>query len=157
MRYVSLFSGVEAASVAWGPLGWEPMAFSEIEPFIRRINDRTASALASVKQHKSIHFAWDGHHQDRFIEPALETLRDNGLKGWRFMFYVLVGFNTSMEYDLHRIYTLRDLGTNPFVMPYDKADPYQPHLARGCNNKAVFKTTQRFEDYEPWKRHKEEA
>lgn len=33
MRYVSLFSGIEAASVAWEPLGWEPMAFSEIEPF----------------------------------------------------------------------------------------------------------------------------
>lgn len=33
MRYVSLFSGIEAASVAWGPLGWEPVAFSEIEPF----------------------------------------------------------------------------------------------------------------------------
>ena len=33
MRYVSLFSGVEAASVAWKPLGWEPMAFAEIEPF----------------------------------------------------------------------------------------------------------------------------
>lgn len=33
MRYVSLFSGIEAASVAWGPLGWEPMAFAEIEPF----------------------------------------------------------------------------------------------------------------------------
>lgn len=33
MRYVSLFSGIEAASVAWAPLGWEPMAFSEIEPF----------------------------------------------------------------------------------------------------------------------------
>lgn len=33
MRYVSTFSGVEAASVAWGPLGWEPMAFCEIEPF----------------------------------------------------------------------------------------------------------------------------
>lgn len=33
MRYVSLFSGVEAASVAWRDLGWEPMAFSEIEPF----------------------------------------------------------------------------------------------------------------------------
>ena len=33
VRYVSLFSGVEAASVAWGPLGWQPMAFSEIEPF----------------------------------------------------------------------------------------------------------------------------
>lgn len=33
MRYVSLFSGIEAASVAWEPLGWEPMAFAEIEPF----------------------------------------------------------------------------------------------------------------------------
>lgn len=33
MRYVSLFSGIEAASVAWGPLGWEPVSFSEIDPF----------------------------------------------------------------------------------------------------------------------------
>ncbi len=33
MRYLSLFSGIEAASVAWGPLGWEPVAFCEIEPF----------------------------------------------------------------------------------------------------------------------------
>ena len=33
MRYVSLFSGIEAASVAWEPLGWEPVAFSEIDPF----------------------------------------------------------------------------------------------------------------------------
>ena len=33
MKYLSLFSGIEAASVAWEPLGWEPVAFSEIEPF----------------------------------------------------------------------------------------------------------------------------
>lgn len=33
MNYISLFSGIEAASVAWGPLGWNPVAFSEIEPF----------------------------------------------------------------------------------------------------------------------------
>lgn len=33
LRYISLFSGIEAASVAWEPLGWEPVAFSEIEPF----------------------------------------------------------------------------------------------------------------------------
>ena len=33
MRYVSLFSGVEAATLAWEPLGWEPVAFAEIEPF----------------------------------------------------------------------------------------------------------------------------
>lgn len=33
MRYISLFSGIEAASVAWEDLGWEAVAFSEIEPF----------------------------------------------------------------------------------------------------------------------------
>ena len=33
MRYVSVFSGIEAASVAWEPLGWEPVAFAEIDAF----------------------------------------------------------------------------------------------------------------------------
>ena len=33
MRYLSLFSGIEACTVAWHPLGWEPVAYSEIEPF----------------------------------------------------------------------------------------------------------------------------
>ena len=33
MRYISLFSGIEAASVAWAPLGWEPLAFCEIDEF----------------------------------------------------------------------------------------------------------------------------
>lgn len=33
MRYYSIFSGIEAASVAWGPLGWEPLLFSEIDEF----------------------------------------------------------------------------------------------------------------------------
>ena len=33
MRYLSLFSGIEAATQAWKPLGWEAVAFSEIEPF----------------------------------------------------------------------------------------------------------------------------
>lgn len=33
MKYLSLFSGIEAATVAWKPLGWKPVAFAEIEPF----------------------------------------------------------------------------------------------------------------------------
>jgi DNA (cytosine-5)-methyltransferase 1 len=33
MKYLSVCSGIEAASKAWEPLGWEPEAFSEIEPF----------------------------------------------------------------------------------------------------------------------------
>ena len=33
MRYASVFSGVEAATLAWEPLGWEPVCFCEIDPF----------------------------------------------------------------------------------------------------------------------------
>lgn len=33
MNYFSCFSGIEAASVAWKPLGWKAVGFSEIEPF----------------------------------------------------------------------------------------------------------------------------
>jgi DNA (cytosine-5)-methyltransferase 1 len=33
MKYLSVCSGIEAASVAWHQLGWQPVGFSEIEPF----------------------------------------------------------------------------------------------------------------------------
>lgn len=32
LRYLSLFSGIEAATVAWKPLGWEAVAFAQYEP-----------------------------------------------------------------------------------------------------------------------------
>src|SRR5690606_2400421 len=37
MRYLSVCSGIEAATVAWHPLGWEPVAFSEIDAFPRAV------------------------------------------------------------------------------------------------------------------------
>jgi len=33
MRYGSICSGVEAATLAWRPLGWKPVFFAEVEPF----------------------------------------------------------------------------------------------------------------------------
>jgi len=55
MRYLSVCSGIEAATVAWHPLGWTPVAFSEIEPFpsavlahhypqVRNLGDMTTHA-----------------------------------------------------------------------------------------------------------------
>lgn len=37
MRYATVCSGIEAASVAWEDLGWVPMFFSEIEPFCNAV------------------------------------------------------------------------------------------------------------------------
>ena len=36
-RYGSVCSGIEAATAAWHPLGWQPAFFSEIEPFPRAV------------------------------------------------------------------------------------------------------------------------
>jgi len=37
VRYLSVCSGIEAASVAWEPLGWSPVAFAEIEKFPSKV------------------------------------------------------------------------------------------------------------------------
>lgn len=37
MRYLSVCSGIEAATVAWREFGWTPLAFSEIDPFPRAV------------------------------------------------------------------------------------------------------------------------
>lgn len=63
--------------------------------------------------------------------------------------YVLTNYNSTMEENLYRIYTLRDLGFDPYVMIYDK--PNAPReikrLQRWCNNRVVFKSCRKFEEY----------
>jgi DNA (cytosine-5)-methyltransferase 1 len=39
MKYLSVCSGIEAATAAWHPLGWEPFAFSEIDKFPAAVLD----------------------------------------------------------------------------------------------------------------------
>lgn len=39
MKYISIFSGIEAATLAWKPLGWEPVAFAEIDDFSSAVLD----------------------------------------------------------------------------------------------------------------------
>lgn len=100
-----------------------------------------------------IHFAWD-KMRDR--EPVLQGLRlwaERGRKdrhGSYGTVYVLTNFGTSTDEDLERIYTLRDLGYDPYVMIYDKPNAPQVtrHLARWCNNKRIFKIIKRFEEYD---------
>lgn len=48
MRYISLFSGIEAASAAWAPLGWEPLAFAEIEPFCCELLQKRFPAVPNL-------------------------------------------------------------------------------------------------------------
>lgn len=65
--------------------------------------------------------------------------------------YVLCNFNTTFEQDLERIYTLRNLGYNPYVMLYNKekipkGSKYRK-LQRWVNNRIIFRTVNSFEEY----------
>ena len=58
MRYLSVCSGIEAASVAWEPLGWEPVGFSEIEAFPSAV---LAHRFPNVRNYGDMtkHETWD--------------------------------------------------------------------------------------------------
>lgn len=60
MKYISLFSGIEAASVAWEPLGWEPVAFAEIEPFCCKLLEKRFPGVPNLGDVSEID--WSPYH-----------------------------------------------------------------------------------------------
>ena len=119
----------------------------------RMLTEENIDALNKVKI-KRIHFAWDLMERSEAILKGLNMYLDHGkIKDMsRREVYVLTNFNTTMEENLHRIYTLRDLrgmGYDPYVMVYDKPNAPKEirRLQRWCNNKRIFKKCPRFEDY----------
>ena len=118
---------------------------------IRCLNGADIEDINAMKL-KEVHFAWDNPEDDlaekfkRYAEAAKH--KPHGRFG---TVYVLVGYNSTMEQNLYRIYTLRDLGFDPYVMVYDK--PHAPRelrrLQRWCNNLRIFRKCRRFEEYEP--------
>ena len=61
VRYVSIFSGIEAASAAWEPLGWEPIAFSENDPFPSAVLKERYPAVPNLGDIRDID--WSEHEQ----------------------------------------------------------------------------------------------
>lgn len=115
---------------------------------VRLTNPDNISLLNKVKT-SMIHFAWDDPKQDltkyfkQFAEYTnIKSERNKAV-------YVLTNFNSTIDEDLYRIYTLRDLGYNPYVMIYQKetADKTHKRLQRWVNCRWIFHSVERFEDY----------
>lgn len=100
---------------------------------------------------KEIHFAWDRYEDKDKVLPKLRLFAQLYKKklGHGSIVYTIVNFSTTIEQDLERIYTLKDLGYWPYVMIYDKEHcaPIYRKLARWVNNRFVFAKTPTFEDY----------
>lgn len=114
---------------------------------IRLLNDADIDDLNHMRL-KRLHFAWDNPKDD------LENKFRNFASGFRRktnigMVYCLTNYNSTMEENLYRIYTLRDMGYDPYVMIYDKPNAPKEirQLQRWVNNKFIFKSCKKFEDY----------
>lgn len=120
---------------------------------IRLTNEQNIALLNQIKV-KDIHFAWDNPKDD--LRPYFEqykALAKHKPHGRYGTVYCLTNFGSTMEENLYRIYTLRDLGYDPYVMIYDKPNaPIETRLLqRWCNNFVIFRSCPRFEDYDPKK------
>ena len=107
---------------------------------------------------KRLHFAWDNPKDDlknKFAFFAKRFRRTTNIG----TVYCLTNFNSTMDENLYRIYTLRDLGYDPYVMVYDKehAPKEIRDLQRWCNAKKIFKSTPNFYDYIKGAKHERPA
>ena len=114
---------------------------------IRLLDDDDIADINEMRL-RTLHFAWDNPKEN--LEGAFRNFAKSFRRKSNIgMVYCLTNFNSTMEENLYRIYTLRGMGYNPYVMVYDK--PHAPKeikmLQRWCNNKIIFNSCKRFEDY----------
>lgn len=119
---------------------------------IRLMTEEKAEMIKKIKT-KNIHFAWDRYEDRDKIVQKFKMFKE--LTGWdkrKLTVYVLTNFNTTIEQDLERIYTLRDLGYWPYVMIYDKQHTKPKNtirkIQRWVNMRAIFENVSKFEDYQ---------
>lgn len=120
---------------------------------IRCLNDKDIEDLNHMKI-RMVHFAWDNPEDDleRKFRNFAEKYRK---KGHCKTVYCLTNFeNVSVQEHidraLMRIYKLREMNYDPYLMIYNKPEAPKEirRLQRWCNNKIIFKSCQRFEDYQ---------
>lgn len=119
----------------------------------RLLTEENITAINQLKL-KEIHFAWDYMREEKRVLRGLELYAKMAARKPHGQFgtvYCLVNYDTTMEENLYRIYTLRDMGYDPYVMIYDK-----PHasreirlLQRWCNNRLIFRSEPDFRKYDP--------
>lgn len=117
----------------------------------RLIDDEVAGLLARIKWIRFIRMSADTDAMLNVVLSAISRLRTHGINPNRVFVYVLVQDIDSAE---RRVIMLREAGAEPFAQPYrnfsTNVEPptEQKHFARWVNRKEIFKTCERFRDYQ---------
>ena len=119
----------------------------------RLITPAKVELLNQIKL-STIHFAWDDYSQKKAVLKGLQCFKEHFNrkldKSHFAQVFVLTNYDTTPQQDLERIYTLRDMGFEPYVMIYDKAHaaPFYKSLQRWVNMRAIFHRIPTFEEYD---------
>lgn len=118
----------------------------------RLLTIENIEAINAIRM-KDIHFAWDYMKEKDAVIRGLSLYKEYAARrvhGAYATVYCLTNYDTTMEENLYRIYTLRDMGFDPYVMVYDK--PNAPReirlLQRWCNNRFIFRAEPDFYKYD---------
>jgi len=84
---------------------------------IRLLDEEKTQALKKTKFTGKIHFAWDRMQDEELILNGLRLLKQYKIYA---SFYVLTGYNTSLEQDIYRCQKITEQGHRPFIMPYKR-------------------------------------
>jgi len=104
----------------------------------RLLTDEHAAILRRTKTTKAIHMAFDHMRDEQAVRRAVRVMHKAGWPASRIMFYVLIGYDSDHAQNMERVEIVKSLGADPFVMPFDRHDPYQRRFARWVNNMTAF-------------------
>ena len=115
----------------------------------RLLNEEITEKLQQIKI-KMLHFAWDMiDNSDVIIDNLKQFKKATQVDFRKLRVYVLTNFNTTHEQDLYRIYKLKELGYDPYIMIFEKwnAPELTKRMARWVNSKFIFRKCEKFEFY----------
>ena len=152
-KYIKLLDPNLLACPDWKELMQELIDSKAWVDFTQGLDIRlmTAEKADMIRQCKvkMLHFAWDNPEDELTFEKLKEYRKAFSLPDEKCKVYVLTNFNSTHKQDLERVYRLRDIGYDPFVMVYEKwnAPKETRRLQRWCNNKIIFRAEPEFAKY----------
>ena len=118
-----------------------------------RLMTEEKARLIKLMKIKYIHMAWDRYEDKEIIIPKFKMFKEiTQLDKRKLIVYVLTNYNTTLDQDLERIYTLKNLGYWAYVTIYNKDALPKGHilrkLQRYVNNRFIFESCASFDEYQ---------
>jgi hypothetical protein len=120
----------------------QPVHFDGID--VRLLNEEKCYELNKLKLHKQLHIAWDDPRDTKTLKKIEQVIQ--WLPPRKLMCYILIGHSSTEEEDVYRATKLKEMGIDPYAMPFDRKQLYQQKFCGWVNHKPTFKKVE-WKDY----------